>query len=71
MKEKGAKRRRQQPQRPRDVASQIAHVQQMLPHAAVSDTKPVDSDRLHSSFHLIEQPIDAFWSAGARPVAIA
>ena len=27
-----------------------------------------DRARLYSSFHLIEQPIDAFWSAGATPV---
>ena len=53
-------RPRQSPLGPRDAASQIAHVQQMLPHAAVSDTKHVDRDRLYSSFHLIEQPIDAF-----------
>jgi hypothetical protein len=46
----------------------MPHVQQMLPHAAVLDTKHVDRARLYSSFHLIEQPIDAFWSAGARPV---
>jgi len=25
--------------------------------------------RFYASFHLIEQPIDAFWSAGATPVA--
>ena len=68
LKQKGRKRLRQPPLGPRDAASQIALVQQMLPHAAVSDTKHVDRARLYSSFHLIEQPIDAFWSAGARPV---
>src|ERR1700760_556244 len=41
---------------------------QMLPHTAASDTRHVDRARLYSSFHLIEQPIDAFWSAGATPV---
>src|SRR5260370_42138762 len=30
--------------------------------------KHVDRARRYSSFHLIEQPIDAFWSAGASPV---
>ena len=67
-KQKGRMRLRQPPLGPHDAASQIAHVQQMLPHAAVLDTKHVDRARLYSSFHLIEQPIDAFWSAGARPV---
>src|SRR5216683_3479244 len=72
LKQKGRMRLRRQPLGPRYAASQIARVQQMLPHAAVSDTKHVDKARLYSSFHLIEQPIDAFWSAGARPeVAIA
>src|SRR6202035_129579 len=65
-------RLRQQPLGPRDAASQIARVQlcgfQMLRHTAVSDTRHVDRARLYSSFHLIEQPIDAFWSAGATPV---
>src|ERR1700737_3161253 len=65
-------RLRQPPLGPRDAASQNAHVQlcsfQMLPQTAVSDTRHVDRARLYSSFHLIEQPIDAFWSAGATPV---
>src|SRR3984893_3750199 len=65
-------RLRQQPLGPRDAASQIARGQlcsfQMLPHTAVSDTRHVDRARLYSSFHSIEQPIDAYWATGARPV---
>src|ERR1700722_1467784 len=65
-------RLRRQPVGPCDAASQIARVQpcgfQMLLHTAVSDARHVDRARLYSSFHLIEQPIDAFWSAGATPV---
>ena len=53
-------RLRQPPLGPRDAASQIAHVRQMLPHAAVLDARHVDRARLYSPFHLIEQPIDAF-----------
>src|SRR5712675_3474418 len=68
LKQKGRMRLRQQPLGPRDAASQIAHCSKCCRTRAVSDTKHVDRARLYSSFHLIEQPIDAFWSAGARPV---